>query len=124
MALRNGTMSKGHPQNPRNYFLQQILFPAYNLPNRYRGRDIMLQGHFHILSMQPNDVRCSHIPGRGRISNYCSNIYENFLVKSLSFSGLPNRISTKSPSGSQSFPSPTEFISLTTKVHCKGFYFI
>ena len=98
----------------------QIFPPVDTFSSRYRGRDILLQGHCRILSMQPNDVRCSYISG-GEKSPITAPTYKNFPIKSPSFSGSPSRISTKSTNSSQSLPSPIEFISLTTEVHLPAF---
>ena len=58
--------------------------------NMYQASGILLQGHCHVISMHPIDVKCYHTLGRAKSPNYCSN--KNSPMKSPSFSGFPKRI--------------------------------
>ena len=90
MALRNRTMAKGHLQNPRRYFLQQIPSPAdtKTKTSYYKATAI-----FSICSLMVSSVLIS--PAEKNIQTTAPT--KDSPMKSPSFSGFLSRIPTKSP---------------------------
>ena len=100
MDLRNRTMSKGHLQNPRRYFLQQVPSPA---STEAETSSYKVTAIFLVYNLMVSGILISPAEQNFQL------LLQNSPVKSPSFSRFPNKISTESPSSLKSSPSATEF---------------